>query len=169
MDFYIVTQSCHCSPDQDIGHFQSWRSSLTTLSSINFWFLIYFLFLLYDSELLKKVWSILKGNSNLYNVLEVMTKNKVFIKYWMMWWNIMIIWQILSFIIYSLDETELQCGNLVKFYPNLSPANWKAEPPHKLASVLADTLPGNIHQYRWYPIEQQRVKLEGILETEGSN
>lgn len=30
-------------------------------------------------------------------------------------------------------------------------------------------LPGNLSQYKRYPVEQQRVKLEGILETEGSN
>ena len=56
----------------------------------------------------------------------------------------------------------------MKFYPNLPPANQKIEPPHRLVNVPSVMLPGNLSQYQRHPIEQQRVKLEGILETVGS-
>lgn len=67
------------------------------------------------------------------------------------------------------NETELQCRNLMKVYPNLPPANQKIEPPRSLVSIPSVMLPGNLSQYQRHPIEQQRVKLEGILETVGSS
>lgn len=34
------------------------------------------------------------------------------------------------------DMKQLQCGNLMKFCPNLRPVNQKIEPPHMLVSAL---------------------------------